>query len=190
MNLVVPRNLTPSTTSGFLKPRECLESNVEHGLSVEEVTRRQQKFGPNRIVTRHGTPGWRRFLKQFTEPLIYVLIAAAAITAWLGEYVDASIIFGVVLVNAIIGFIQESKAEGALEALMSMVTTETTVRRGGTIQRVPSTNLVPGDVVILEAGDRVPADLRLFQVKGLRVDESALTGESLPAAKHAGCRGS
>ena len=161
-----------------------LESNVEYGLSVEEATRRQQKFGPNRIVTRHGTPGWRRFLKQFTEPLIYVLMAAAAITAWLGENVDASIIFGVVLVNAIIGFIQESKAEGALEALMRMVTTETTVRRGGTIQRVPSTNLVPGDVVILETGDRVPADLRLFQVKGLHVDESALTGESLPAAKH------
>jgi cation-transporting P-type ATPase F len=169
---------------GVLEATRVLESNVEHGLSVEEVMRRQQKFGANRIVTRHVTPGWRRFLKQFTEPLIYVLIAAAAITAWLGEYVDASIIFGVVLVNAIIGFIQESKAEGALDALMSMVTTETTVRRGGTIQRVPSTELVPGDVVILEAGDRVPADLRLFQVKGLHVDESALTGESLPAAKH------
>ena len=135
---------------GVLEATRVLESNVEHGLSVEEATRRQQKFGPNRIVTRRGTPGWRRFLKQFTEPLIYVLMAAAAITAWLGENVDASIIFGVVLVNAIIGFIQESKAEGALEALMRMVTTETTVRRGGTIQRVPSTNLVPGDVVILE----------------------------------------
>jgi cation-transporting ATPase F len=162
-----------------------LEADVEHGLSAEEVARRQRKFGPNRMVTRRGTPGWRRFLKQFTEPLIYVLIGAAVITAWLGEYVDAGIIFGVVLINAVIGFIQESKAEGALEALMSMVTTETTVRRGGERQRVPSTALVPGDVVMLEAGDRVPADLRLFQVKGLRVDESPLTGESLPAAKHA-----
>jgi Ca2+-transporting ATPase len=162
-----------------------LEADVEQGLSTAEVVRRQRKFGPNRMVARRGTPAWRRFLKQFAEPLIYVLIGASAITAWLGEYVDASIIFGVVLINAIIGFIQESKAEGALEALMSMVTTETTVRRGGERLRVPSTELVPGDVVMLEAGDRVPADLRLFQVKGLRVDESALTGESLPAAKHA-----
>ncbi len=161
-----------------------LESDIERGLGAAEVALRQKKFGPNRMVTRQGTPGWRRFLKQFTEPLIYVLIAAAAITAWLGEYVDAGIIFGVVLINAVIGFIQESKAEGALEALMSMVTTQATVRRGGERQRVASSDLVPGDVVMLEAGDRVPADLRLFQVKGLRVDESALTGESLPADKH------
>jgi cation-transporting ATPase F len=162
-----------------------LESDIERGLDAAEVALRQKKYGPNRMVTRHGTPGWRRLLKQFTEPLIYVLIAAAGITAWLGEYVDAGIIFGVVLINAVIGFIQESKAEGALEALMSMVTTQATVRRGGERLRVPSTELVPGDVVMLEAGDRVPADLRLFQVKGLRVDESALTGESLPASKDA-----
>ncbi len=160
------------------------ESDIDRGLTAAEAAQRQKKYGPNRMVTRHGTPGWRRLLKQFTEPLIYVLIAAASITAWLGEYVDAGIIFGVVLINAVIGFIQESKAEGALEALMSMVTTEATVRRGGERLRVPSSELVPGDVVMLEAGDRVPADLRLFQVKGLRVDESALTGESLPADKH------
>lgn len=164
---------------------KLLESDIERGLDVAEVALRQKKYGPNRIVTRHGTPGWRRFLKQFAEPLIYVLIAAAGITAWLGEYVDAGIIFGVVLINAVIGFVQESKAEGALEALMSMVTTQATVRRGGERLRVPSSELVPGDVVMLEAGDRVPADLRLFQVKGLRVDESALTGESQPASKHA-----
>lgn len=164
---------------------KLLESDIERGLGAAEVALRQKKYGPNRMVARHGTPGWRRFLKQFTEPLIYVLIAAASITAWLGEYVDAGIIFGVVLINAVIGFIQESKAEGALEALMSMVTTQATVRRGGERLRVPSTELVSGDVVMLEAGDRVPADLRLFHVKGLRVDESALTGESLPASKDA-----
>ena len=163
---------------------KLLESDFATGLSAEEVRRRQKEFGANRLTARRGTPGWRRFLKQFTEPLIYALIAAASITAWLGEYVDAGIIFGVVFINAVIGFIQESKAEGALEALMKMVTTEATVRRGGERWRVPSTELVPGDVVMLEAGDRVPADLRLFQVKGLRVDESALTGESLPADKH------
>ena len=163
---------------------QLLDVDLTAGLASEEVRRRQDKFGANRVAARRGTPGWRRFLSQFTEPLIYALIAAAAITSWLGEYVDAAIIFAVVLVNAVIGFIQESKAEGALEALLKMVTTEATVRRGGVRQRVPSTDLVPGDVVMLEAGDRVPADLRLFQVKGLRVDESALTGESLPAEKH------
>ena len=194
----VPQLVTEPQTMNTLEPRSSihdlevlaaarlLESSVEHGLSADEVVLRQRKFGPNRMVSRRGTPGWRRFLKQFTEPLIYVLIGAAAITAGIGEHVDAGIIFSVVLINAIIGFVQESKAEGALEALISMVTTETTVRRGGERQRVPSTELVPGDVVMLEAGDRVPADLRLFQVKGLRVDESALTGESLPAAKQAG----
>jgi len=161
-----------------------LEADTEQGLTLDEVASRQRKFGPNRMAARRGTPGWRRFLKQFTEPLILVLIAAATVMAVLGEYVDAAIIFGVVLINAIIGFIQESKAEGALEALMSMVTTEAKVRRGGERQRVSSTELVPGDVVMLESGDRVPADLRLFQVKGLQVDESALTGESETVSKH------
>ena len=116
---------------GINDATRLLESDIEHGLDAAEVALRQKKFGPNRMVTRQGTPGWRRLLKQFAEPLIYVLIAAAAITAWLGEYVDAGIIFGVVLINAVIGFIQESKAEGALEALMSMVTTQATVRRRG-----------------------------------------------------------
>ena len=160
-----------------------LESDLATGLSNEEVFLRQKKYGPNRLVTRHGKPGWMRFLRQFTQPLIYVLIAAAATTAWLGEFVDAGIIFGVVLINAIIGFIQESKAESALEALMCMVTTQATVRRGSEWLSIPSSELVPGDLVTLEAGDRIPADLRLFQIKGLRVDESALTGESLPASK-------
>ncbi len=169
---------------GIHDAMRLLDADVVNGLGSEEVALRQRKFGPNRIAARRGTPAWQRFLKQFTEPLIYVLMAASVVTACVGEYVDASIIFGVVVINAIIGFIQESKAEGALEALMSMVTTGATVRRGGERQRVPSTELVPGDVVLLEAGDRVPADLRLFQVKGLRVDESALTGESLPVAKH------
>ncbi len=105
-------------------------------------------------------------------------------TALLGEWVDSGVIFGVVLINAIVGFLQESKAEKSIDALSRMVTTEATVRRDGRKQRIPSEDLVPGDVVLLQSGDRVPADLRLFHVRNLHVDESALTGESLPVAKH------
>src|SRR5690606_25540645 len=101
------------------------------------------------------------------------------------EWVDAAVIFGVVVVNALVGFIQESKAEKAIEALSQMVTTEATVRRDGRKQRVNSVELVPGDVVLLQSGDKVPADVRLFHVRSLQVDESALTGESVPVQKHA-----
>ena len=126
----------------------------------------------------------RRFLRQMHSPLVYVLIVAGIVTALLGEYVDASVIFGVVVVNAMVGFIQESKAESALDALRSMVRTEARIGRGGgRRQRIPSEDLVPGDLVLLEAGDKVPADLRLISETELQVDESALTGESLPVAK-------
>ena len=118
------------------------------------------KFGPNVVTRRRGTPEWKRFLLQFHAPLVYILLAAAGITAWLGEWIDSSVIFGVVFVNAIIGYIQESKAEHAIEALSRLVLTQTTVRRSGRRRRVPSEQLVPGDVVLLQSGDRVPADLR------------------------------
>jgi magnesium-transporting ATPase (P-type) len=124
-----------------------------------------------------------RFLLQFHHPLIYVLMAATAVTASLGEWVDAGVIFGVVLVNAVVGFIQESRAEAALDALASMMKTEARVRRDGRTVRIPSEDIVPGDVVLLESGDKVPADLRLTRIRELRVDESALTGESLPVEK-------
>lgn len=161
-----------------------LGADIEQGLTLQEVEVRQRKYGPNRIAARRGERAWWRLLRQFMQPFIYVLIAAFAITAWLGQHVDAVIIIGVVIVNAIIGFIQESKATGALEALMERVTTEATVRRDGARRRVPSTELVPGDLVMLEAGDKVAADLRVTRVRGLMVDESALTGESVPVAKH------
>ena len=155
------------------------------GLSADEVRRRQQEWGPNRVTARRGPPAWAQFLRQFNQPLVYILVLAVGVTAFLGEWVDSSVIFGVVLINAIVGFLQEAKAEKAIEALARMVTTETTVRRDARNQRVPSEQLVPGDVVLLQSGDRVPADLRLFHVRNLQVDESALTGESLPVAKHA-----
>ena len=162
-----------------------LDVNLSTGLTGDEVSRRRQEFGPNRVSARRSVPAWLRFLRQFNQPLVYVLLLAAAVTAFLGEWVDSSVIFGVVFINAIAGFLQEAKAEKAIAALAKMVATEASVRRDGRKCRVHSEELVPGDVVLLQAGDRVPADLRLFHVRNLHVDESALTGESLPVTKHA-----
>ncbi len=171
-----------------LSAKEVVESlavNLSTGLAAEEVRRRQKEHGPNRVTARRGTPAWLKFLKQFNQPLVYILLVAVGVTAFLREWVDSSVIFGVVFINAIVGFLQEAKAEKAIEALAKMVATETTVRRDGKKLRVHSEKLVPGDVVLLQSGDRVPADLRLFHVRNLHADESALTGESLPVAKHA-----
>ena len=154
------------------------------GLDGEEVTLRQKEFGPNRVTARRGTPMWMKFMRQFNQPLVYILLLAVGVTAFLHEWVDSTVIFFVVLVNAIVGFLQEAKAEKAIEALARMVPSETTVLRRGTKTRIPSEELVPGDVVFLQSGDSVPADLRLFHIHNLHADESALTGESLPVAKH------
>ncbi len=161
-----------------------LATDARNGLASDEAVARLKRFGPNSVTARPGVPPWRRFLRQFHQPLVYLLLAACAVTAALHEWVDSGVIFGVVLVNALIGFLQEGKAERALAALGRMVRTEAKVRRDGGKRRIPSTDLVPGDVVLLEAGDKVPADLRLFHVHNLHCDESALTGESLPVAKH------
>ena len=159
-----------------------LEVDLRTGLSSDEIKRRQEKFGLNRITARRGTPAWVKFLQQFNQPLVYILLAAVGVTAFLGEWVDSSVIFGVVFINASVGFLQEAKAEQAIESLSRMVATETTVRRDGRKQRVHSEQLVPGDVVLLQSGDRVPADLRLFHVKSLQVDESWLRIVAVAAA--------
>jgi Ca2+-transporting ATPase len=161
-----------------------LDVDLKTGLPDAEARERLEKFGANVVRARRGTPAWLKFLQQFHQPLVYILLLAGAVTAFLGEWVDTSVIVGVVLVNAIVGFLQETKAERAIEALARMILTETTVRRDGRQQRVRSESLVPGDVVLLQSGDRVPADLRLFHARGLQVDESALTGESVPVHKH------
>jgi Ca2+-transporting ATPase len=161
-----------------------LDADLQTGLSDAEAKRRLQQFGPNAVRPPRGTPGWVKFLRQFNQPLVYVLVLAGGVVAFLGEWVDASVILGVVLVNAIVGFLQEAKAEKAIEALTRMVRTEATVRRDGHRRRIRSENLVPGDVVLLQPGDRVPADLRLFHTRSLQADESALTGESVPVHKH------
>ncbi|MGW4213621.1 HAD-IC family P-type ATPase [Lentzea sp. NPDC004789] len=160
------------------------ETDQDTGLSTAQWRQRLDDLGPNELPPRRGQPWTLRLLGQLHHPLIYVLLAAATITAALGEVVDASVVFGVVVINAIIGFVQEARAEKALDALVAMVRTEVTVVRDGVTARVPSAELVPGDVVLLDAGDQVGADLRLVGARELRVDESALTGESVPSAKN------
>ncbi|WP_455834309.1 cation-translocating P-type ATPase [Pseudarthrobacter siccitolerans] len=160
-----------------------LETDPGQGLPVQEVTRRQAQFGAN-ILPRSRSGGFvRKLARQFNNPLVYVLLAASAVTMVLGEYLDSGVILAVVLVNTAIGFVQEIRAEAALDALHSLVRTRAAVVRGGQRQEVPSEDLVPGDLVLLEAGNKVPADLRLVRLSGLCADESALTGESEAVAK-------
>lgn len=158
-------------------------SSQERGLSPSEIALRVEQFGKNILEVRPGMGPLLRFLLQFHQPLIYVLLAAAAVTAWLKEPVDASVILGVVILNAIIGFVQESRAIQAISALAKSIVTQATVIRGGVRQRLASSDLVPGDIVVLAAGDKVPADLRLLQSHEMRIAEAALTGESLPVHK-------
>ena len=162
---------------------QMLSADLERGLSDSEAARRIDEHGPNRLAETPGVPEWRRFAAQLAQPLVLVLIVAGAVTAVLGEWVDSSVIFGVVVVNAVIGYVQEGRAEAALKALMASVATEVTVLRDGCQARLPALQLVPGDLVVLAAGDKVPADLRLAKSSELRVDEAALTGESVPVSK-------
>ena len=161
-----------------------LETDLLNGLSTAEVQSRLKQYGANKVAEKGGIPPWKRFLQQFHQPLVYILLIASGVMVSLGEFVDGSVIFGVVFILGIIGYIQETKAEGAIRALSRMVVAEATVRRDGRKQRVRSIELVPGDIVLLRSGDRVGADLRLFRVRSLQIDESALTGESLPVHKH------
>jgi Ca2+-transporting ATPase len=168
---------------------ELLESDRERGLDRFAVEHRLEAFGPNAITAQKGQGPLIRFLLQFHQPLIYILIASGVITAFLQEWVDSGVIFGVVLVNAVIGYLQEAKAVNALAALARTMTTEAMVLRQGEKRRIPATELVVGDIVFLQSGDKVPADLRLFQVRDLQIAEAALTGESAPVAKDHGLHG-
>ncbi|PXY36979.1 carbonate dehydratase [Prauserella flavalba] len=154
------------------------------GLGDAEAAERLAASGPNSLAVTGGPGVVRRLIGQLHNPLIYVLLVAAAVSAALGEGVDAVVIGGVVVVNMLVGYVQESRAQRALEALSRIVPTETTVVRAGVARRLPVEDLVPGDLVRLTAGDRVPADGRIADARLLEADESALTGESEPAAKH------
>lgn len=159
--------------------------STETGLTPAQATERLAHHGPNRIEQVAQVSLWTRMLRQFNNLLIYVLLVAALVTFWLHDYLDAAVILGVVVINAIIGFVQEGKAERALEAVRAMLASRATVLRGGERHEIDAADMVPGDVVLLESGARVPADLRLLRTKNLRIDESALTGESVPAEKDA-----
>ena len=162
---------------------DLLESDRDAGLDFLEVEERQGRFGPNEIAEKEGPSSLERFLLQLRQPLLLILLVAAFITAVLGEWIDAIVILGVVLVTATIGFIQESKAHSAIAALARYMGTEATVVRAGERSRIPASELVPGDVVLLQSGDKVPADMRLLGARDLYVDELSLTGESVPVGK-------
>jgi len=153
------------------------------GLTTEQAKQRLDSDGPNTITVRRPQPAWLRFLLQFNAPLVYILLAAVVVTLFLAEYLDSAVIFAVVLINAVIGFIEESRAVRAIDALSKSMRFSATVLRDGIRQAIDAAELVTGDIVYLEAGDKAPADLRLITTRDLRVDESMLTGESKPVAK-------
>lgn len=168
-----------------------LGTSTTSGLASSEVESRIEKYGLNCISKKAAVNPLILFLNQFHQPLVYILLGSAIIASFLGEWVDAGVIYGVVAVNAVIGFIQEFKAVKAIESLALSLTSSATVIREGLRQIVAASCLVPGDVVLLQSGDKVPADLRLVFVRELQINESALTGESLPVTKaHARLEGS
>ncbi len=173
-----------------LEPETVFErlQTSPQGLTAAEYMQRLKTFGYNELKIARPSV-LIRFLRQFHNPLVYILMAAAAVTTFLSfwgkeMWADTIVIIGVVVLNAILGFIQEGKAERALEALQGMIVTETRVLRGNKEQVVPSRDIVPGDIVLLDEGDRIPADLRLFSARNVYADESALTGESTPVSKN------
>ena len=168
-----------------MEARAALAALASHrdGLSEAEARERLARHGPNALPPPPRRHPALRFLSQFNNTLIYFLLAAS-VAAWaLGHFIDAGVIVAVVLVNAVVGFIQEGKAEQALEAIRDMIAPRASVLRAGRRMSVPAASLVPGDVVLVEAGDQVPADLRLFRTRALLIDEAILTGESVAAQK-------
>ena len=163
----------------------CLQQldSQSNGLTAEQVRQRVQQYGPNSLPSAPPPPAWRRFLRQMQNTLIYVLLGCAGLTLLLGHWLDSLVILGVVLINALVGFIQEGRAEQAMRAIAGLLSLHCRVRREHGLQELPAEQLVPGDIVLLEEGDRVPADLRLLNCRDLRIEEAALTGEALPADK-------
>lgn len=161
----------------------------EHGLSQTEAGRRLERYGPNHLEEQPPPGVLEVLLRQFRSPLIYILLIAAAVTILLGEYVDAGVIGAALVLNAVIGFTQERRAEASVRALMQLAAPRARVIRDAREREVESRELVPGDLVLLESGSRVPADLRLVRATNLSVDESLLTGESVPVGKRSAPQG-
>lgn len=175
----------PGTAWHALSPDAALRAlqATPGGLTGAEAARRLQAHGPNRLPAPPRPSLTRRVLGQFHNVLIYVLLVSAAVTAWLGEWTDTGVILGVVVLNALIGFVQEGKAQRAIDAVRSMLSPHAIALRDGERRDLDAGTLVPGDIAFLQPGDKVPADLRLLGAKGLRIDEAALTGESVPVDK-------
>ena len=178
---------------------EALNVDTHTGLSSEEAKRRLEKFGANELASAPPVPKWKKFLQQFQDPLVYLLLAATAISlvAWIIEKVnaapgaeggealpfDAIVIVLILIVNAVLGYVQEAKADEAVNALSEMTAPTSNVLRNGRVERIATTDIVPGDVLVLGEGDTVPADGRLFAAASLRIAEASLTGESVPVGK-------
>lgn len=162
---------------------EKLASDASSGLTPQTAKQRLEEHGPNSLPRESGPGPLKRFIAQFNNILIYILLVAAAVTAFLQQWIDSSVILAVVIINAIVGFIQEGKANQALEAIRKMLSLEAQAIRGGKKQKIPADQLVPGDVVLLQSGDKIPADLRLLESKDLHVQEAILTGESEAVGK-------
>ncbi|HEY5517622.1 MAG TPA: cation-translocating P-type ATPase [Coriobacteriia bacterium] len=161
----------------------ALATDPERGLDAAEVERRFELYGPNELRAENKTPPWMMFIAQFNDFMIWVLFAAVAISAFEGQVAEAIAITAILLLNGVLGFVQEYRAEQALEALKQMSAPAATVIRDGVETDIPATELVPGDIVLLESGDRIPADARLVRAAALRVEEASLTGESTPVSK-------
>jgi Ca2+-transporting ATPase len=164
---------------------EELDTLAERGLTAEEAESRLQEFGPNQLAEAPPTTFWQMLWEQFNNFVVILLIVAALVSALLGDFIEAGAIMAIVILNATLGVVQERSAEQALAALRRLAAPEADVIRDGSRQTVPATQLVPGDVVLLEAGNYIPADIRLLEAINLRIEEAALTGESVPVAKDA-----
>lgn len=162
---------------------EYLQVDPRHGLNEAEVTARREQFGRNQLAEAEPVPLWKKFVRQFRELVIWILIVAAVISGVLGDWVETAAILAIVLMNGMIGFLQEERAERALSSLQKLFSPTTKVLRNGSLQVLPAAELVPGDAISLEAGDYIPADARLVEAFGFRVQEAALTGESVPVDK-------
>ena len=160
-----------------------IHSTLE-GLSGTEASARLQRHGENALPQKKGKPAWLRFLAHFNDVLIYVLLVAALLKLFMGHWVDMFVILGVAIINALIGHIQESNAEKSLQSIRNMLSSEAVVVRQGNHETIPTTALVPGDIVVIRAGDRIPADLRVIEAHNLRVEEAILTGESTVVEKN------
>ncbi|MCB1010385.1 MAG: HAD-IC family P-type ATPase [Microthrixaceae bacterium] len=182
----------PSAAIGTAAAASCtpaeladrLATSITEGLGPDAAARRLAEVGPNELLQAEPVPAWKRLLEQFRNVLTYVLLAAAVVSAAVGDLKDPVVILVVLLVNGVFGFFQENRADAAMEALGEMLRLVVRVRRDGELREVPASDLVPGDLVVLDAGDRVPADGRFVATNNLGVEESPLTGESVPVDKH------